>query len=1333
MSNRINDIENQFKEINEKLISQKDENPKEMLNSPLENINIFSRVFFLWVNRLLIKSHKKALNQDDIYQLQTKDKSQYNFEKFDKAYEDILKDEKIKNKMRATFFRIYKKEIAICIILYFINQSSYILLNLVFQKLLESFISPQRGESFLLILYPVLYFIGVSVLQSISKSNFNFYYSLLSVRITGAISMKIFQKTYCFPMQRNQFYKIGDILNMVQVDILQIVQYIQSLFQFALVFPFIGFSIYLCYDQIKEFIVVLVMSLCCFVTFVLCLILGKFYGSVQKKFMHLKDLRMRSLEEMMRGIKTIKYNSLETFFDQRIQQKREKELKQIRIQNFLVSINSFTSNISSVITILLITFLFGINSLGQLIMINNTYQILLAYLVFVPSQIQGIVVGFNSMKRVDNYLSESFVYQYQISDSDNNENISSDDFSIEINNGQFTWKNQIDVDKIQSSVKLSKRERLSLSSVEENTFQIRNLNLKIKKGVFFVFYGDLGSGKSSVLQAMLGEMEVYGGQESFQKMVKINGSISLCTQEPWVIQDTVKENILFGQQYDQSRYEQVLKVSCLDEDISYFVDGDSTNIGEKGETLSGGQRKRVNLARSIYREADIYILDDPLCALDIGVASFISKECIRGILKDKTRLVFTNNLVGMEQADRIFLVKEGEITQEGTYNQIRKIIAQEQNKIYDGEEEKKEIEQERRQSVNILQSSKKLKNFQIQSQNHTKKLIQTEDISQGYFKLEVFVEFIKNLGGFFFIFGILILIAGYILISYYSQIIVQEVKSDSTQEQQFKIMMLYCLYNAVKITSIFIYEIFIVFRMVSLSRYLHNSIVFSLLRASFTKFYNLITTGRLMNRLSKDIYEIDMLISKDIQTFISLVGTIVVCTITTMTLCNIKTISICIVYLFISALLTYYFVTAKRQVTRIEATSKSPILQYFSEIIRGIFYLRNCVKYANIKDNYKDYVDVDLRNQVALNGIQNWYEQITAVLCVIPLLSASFLVYFDMNMDANSCFIVVSQISTLCSTFIQFSNFYISYETHLVNFERCFRLKQNVLLENYETEEENHDKKNIQLNNSSIYQLNDDIEQASYASRQQLNYQQSIVFENASFQYRENLPNCLVNIDLTFQGSQKIGVVGRTGAGKTSITLALTKIIDLVQGNLLINGKPIQNYSLKELRDTISVVSQEPYIFEGSLKQNLDPYGTYSIEEINRVYESCGFSNCYSFQKGLDTQITLLGDNLSEGEKQLISIGRIILKKSKIIIVDEPTSHIDLHMEDHITKILNEYFKECMMITIAHKIKTIMDCDKILVLDHGKVQEFNNPQILLQDKHSLFSGIVNMINEKSIN
>ncbi|KAL4505155.1 hypothetical protein ABPG72_016222 [Tetrahymena utriculariae] len=1327
MSKNIKDIENQNQEINEKLISQAGQNSNEMLNKPLENINIFSRILFFW------KSHKKVLNQEDIYELQTKDKSQYNFEKFDKAYEQILKDPKIEIKMRATFFRIFKKEIIICVVLYFINQASYLLINLVFQQLIECFMSPQRGESFLLILYPILYFIGVNILQSVSRSNFNFYYSLLAVRITGAISMKIFQKTYCFPMQRNQFYKIGDILNMVQVDILQIVQYIQSLFQFALVFPFIGFSIYLCYDQLKEFIVVLVMSLCCFVTFVLSLIFGKFYGSVQKKFMHLKDLRMRSLEEMMRGIKTIKYNSLENFFDLRLQQKRERELKQLRIQQLLVSLNSFISNISSVLTVLLITFLFGINSLAELITITNTYSILLAYLVFVPSQIQGIVVGFNSMKRVDNYLSESFVYQFQILNSNNNDNFQNNDFSIEVNNGKFAWKNQIDIDKIQSSVKLSKREKLSLSSIEHNIFQIRNLNLKIKKGEFIVFYGELASGKSSILQAILGEMEVDGGQQSFQEMVKVNGSISLCTQDPWIIQDTVKENILFGQQYEQCRYEQVLKVSCLDEDISYFIDGDSTNIGEKGETLSGGQRKRINLARSIYRDADIYILDDPLSALDIGVATFISKECIGGMLKNKTRLIFTNNLVGMDKADRIFLVKDGDIVQEGRYNQIKKIIIQGQNKIYDEEKDKQDNEQERRQSVNILKSSKMLKNSLTKSQNHTKKLIQTEDISQGSFKLEVFVEFIKNLGGFIFIFGILILIAGYITISYYSQIIVQQVKTDSTKEQQFKIMMFYCLYKAVKITSIFIYEIFIVLRMVSLSRFLHNSIVFSLLRGSFTKFYNLITTGRLMNRLSKDIYEIDMLIPKDIQIFTNLLGTVVVSTVTTLALCNIKTISICIVYLFISVLFTYYFVTAKRQVTRIEATSKSPILQYFTEIIRGIFYLRNCVQYSDIKETYKDYVDIDLRNQVALNGIQNWYEQISAILSIIPLSCASYLVYFDMSMDASYCFVIVSTISSLCSTFIQFSNFYVSYETHLVNFERCFRLKQIVTLENYENKEENQNKQICQQQNPSIYQSKDDVEKISNISELQLNCQQSVVFKNASFQYRQNLPNCLTDIDLVFEANQKIGVVGRTGAGKTSITLALTKIIDLIKGDLLINEKNIQNYSLKELRNVISVVSQEPYIFEGSLKQNLDPYGSYSAQEINTVYESCGFSSCYSFSKGLDTQIALLGDNLSEGEKQLISIGRIILKKSKIIIVDEPTSQIDLQMEYHITKILNQCFKECLMITIAHKIKTIMDCDKILVLDHGKVQEFDKPSILLQDKHSLFSGIVNMINEKAIN
>ncbi|KAL4462575.1 hypothetical protein ABPG74_000405 [Tetrahymena malaccensis] len=1322
--------------INQPFIQKQKKTNLEDSNNPFKKINIFQRLLFFWVNPLLKKSHKQFLSQEDIFQLYKKDQSQYNFVKFEEVYEEVKNDPKVKNKIKTTFFRIFKKEIFIVVVLYFFSLMSQVLNSLSVKLILLSYASPDRGKSLTPLLPGILLQSGVYIFQSIVKSNYNFYYSQLTVRMTGALSLKIFQKTYQFPMQRNQFYKIGDILNMIQVDILQIVTYVQNLFTFIFVFPFVIFQFILCYDQIQNYLILLIMIIVCVVTLSVNLIFGRWYGSIQKKFMHEKDLRMRSLEEMMRGIKTIKYNNLEDFFDER---KREKEIKQLKLQNFLFSFTNFISNISADVNVFLITIIFGITSLSEFLMINSTYGGILGYLSVIPNSIQGIVVGQNSMKRIDNYLNESFIYQQSIDyQKDDLEQV---ELAIEIKDGNFSWQNSINIANIQSSVKLNKRERLSLSQNNQiNAFKIKNLNLKIKKGEYVVFYGDLGSGKSSILQAILGEMEVEGGEKIFQNIVKVSGSISLCTQEPWIIQDTVQENIVFGQSNDQLRYKTVLKVCCLEEDIAYFVDGDQTNIGEKGDTLSGGQRKRVNLARSIYKQADIYLLDDPLAALDIGVASFISRECFEGMLKNKTRVIFTNNLVGMSNADRIFIVKNGMIVDEGNYKYVRKIIQSQSDKAFDEEQDKIEEEKEREQSNAILKSNKKYRQ-ELPNNNYTKKLIQTEDIQQGYIKFEIFKQFIKDLGGYFFLSTLLIILAGFILSTLYAKLVMVDVKTDDDANTQYNIMMLYCLYDSLRLVSILFYEQFIIFRMVSLSRFLHKSIVYKLLRASFTKFYNLITSGRLINRLSKDIYEIDMQIPKDSATVLNNFASIIVSGVTAIILCNIKTMAIAIVYIFIAIFIAYYFITAKRQIVRIEATSKSPILQYFSEIIRGLQYVRNCVEYQNLKTKFQEYVDIDLRNQIALNGVQYWFECISNFLFMFPILVTLVIVYYQTDVSPNTAIMIAVQVTNLSVGFIIFSQGWISFETHFVNYERCLKLKQNIIAENYEAiaiEDKQQQIKSMPQNileDEAPISLDQNSSSISYQNLHQPNddYCQSIIFKNASFQYRNDIPSCLKNINIKFMRNEKIGIVGRTGAGKTSITLALTKVIDLVQGDVLINGRSIQTYSLKQLRETISVVSQEPYIFEGSLKLNLDPYGQYSKEEIFQTYNKCGFSSCYSFQKGLDTEISQLGDNLSEGEKQLISIGRIILKKSGIIIVDEPTSHIDAQMEEHVTNILNENFKNCLMITIAHKIKTIMNSDKILVLDHGEVQEFDNPNTLLQNKNSLFSGILNMIKNNTIN
>ncbi|EAR99949.2 ABC transporter family protein (macronuclear) [Tetrahymena thermophila SB210] len=1321
-----NDIEKQF---TQQLLNNVKVNIPE---NPFEKANIFSRAFFFWVYPLLKISQKRSLQQEDVFKLKDKDTSEFNFNKFNTIYENVKVDPKVVNKLRTAFFRTYKKEIFISVGLYFLYLLSSVVNMLAIQILLQAFKSDDRGK-----VGPLA--IGLSVMalvyftQSIIQSNYNFYYSVLTVRMTGALSMKIFQKTLLFPMQRNQFYKIGDILNMIQVDILQIVSYIQSLFTLIFSFIFLILSFYLCYATLNDFGIALTLFACVLVSFSFSLIFGKWYGSMQKKFMHEKDLRMRSLEEMIRGIKTIKYNGLETFFDERIKKLREKELKQLKKQRILANCNEFLQNFSCTFTIFTITFAFGISSFSEFLAIFSSFQLIQQFVQNVPLSVQGIVIGSNSMKRLDNYLTESFIYKLNSDTTEENNQVKQSGSSIFIQNGNFSWNNQLNINQIQNSVKLTKRERESISQKQSSSvFQLKNLNLNVKQGEFVVIYGELGSGKSSILQALLGEMEVQGGENSFQKMVQINGSISLCTQDPWILQDTVKENIIFGQSYDSIRYKQVLQVCSLEEDIAYFVDGDQTNIGEKGDTLSGGQRKRVNLARSIYKDSDIYLLDDPLSALDVGVATSIAQECFLGMLKGKTRVIFTSNLVGMNKADKIILIKNGEIVSEGNYNQIKKIIAKEGNKEAENDEDLEELE--RSQSKVLLKSNQKPK---FEEQNYTKKMIQTEDIQHGYIKLLVFKQFAKDLGGLLFSLVLFLMFIGLVTFFLLTKLIMQDVDDDAPKDKQFKVMMLYCLFDTLRVISIFIYETFVVLRMLSLSRFLHKSIVFNLLRASFTKFYNLITTGRLMNRLSKDIYEVDTIIPYDFNQLINQVGMVVVSGASTIIICQFKIASIAIVYFFIALLISYFFLTAKRQIVRIEATSKSPILQYFSEILRGLTYLRSCVKEELIRDTFQQYVNVDLRNQIALNGIQYWFESIASFLSMFPILISSALGYFDNSISSQTAMLMALQVSNLSISMIKLSQTWLECETRLVNYERCLKLKQNIVLEDYSNENgniENSLQISIQNNDNSenenkISQVGNQNSQLSHS----FNQEQSIIFQNASFQYRADLPNCLSNLNLSFTGNQKIGVVGRTGAGKTSVTLALTKVIDLISGDVIINGKSIKDYSLQELRNIISVVSQEPYIYEGTLKLNLDPYNQYTDKQINNVFQQCRFNSFSSFQKGLNTEISQLGDNLSEGEKQLISIARVILKKSKILIVDEPTSHIDANMEEFITNILYENFTNCLVITIAHKIKTIMSSDKILVLNHGKIQEYDSPQNLLKNKNSQFSEIIKIITKHKIN
>ncbi|EAR90721.2 ABC transporter C family protein (macronuclear) [Tetrahymena thermophila SB210] len=1318
-------------QMNEVLV---EEDKKDQNESPFEQMSFISRILFSWVNPLLKKSQKADLNQDDIFKLSKKDSSQVNFEKFNKIFEEVLNDPKITLKIRTTFYRMFKKEIAIVCLLYFLTLAGLLVNLLAIQLLLSAMNSDDRGQSISPLL-PGIFAQLVSILfQSIIRTNYNFYYSLLTIRMTGALSIKIFEKCYTYPILRNQYYKIGDILNFIQVDILQVVNYIQNIIILSFSFPLVAIAIMFVALGLQKIDIILIMLGCAIVYVIIAFVFGRFYGSIYNKFMHKKDLRMRSLEEMFRGIKTIKYNSMESYFNDRIKDKRVKEVQNLRNLNFLSTVNNLVTNSINVLYILIVSFLFGINTYENYLLITTSFTTVLVYIMAMPGAIQGIVVGKNSMKRIDHFLSESYVYahrkqiQYQNGYNINSNEDQTQQFSIVLDNANFEWKSSIDVSQLEKSVKLNKKERLSLSIASKN-FSVKNLNLKIKNGQFVVFCGDLGCGKSSILQGILGEMEVKGGQKAYEEMVQINGKVSLSTQEPWIIQGTVKENIIFGQEYNHLRYKQALQASCLEEDLTYFVDGDLTNIAEKGDSLSGGQRKRINLARAIYKDSDIYFLDDPLSALDIGVATFIARECFNGMLKSKTRVIFVNNLIGMENADIIYIIKDGEIVQQGKYQQIKNFL----NKDENPEQKEQEEANERKQSQVIFKSNVK-QNQQSSIEPLTKKLIQVEDIQSGTIKKEIYFEFIRTIGGYKFVLAFFILLSAMVGVSMLSTLTTSNMKNikDPTQKEkddQFKLIMYFCMYEFIKLIIIFAYESLFVFTMIYLSKFLHNTTVYKLLKASFTKFYNIVTTGRLMNRLSKDIYEIDIFIQQDLKTIMINIALLIV----SFTICcyigNIKVIPIVIVYLFIGIYLAFYFIKAKRQTVRIEATSKSPILNCLSEYIRGIFYLRNCIDYQSVKSKYQQAVDLDLSNQISVNGVQNWFECISSLISVFPLIVCGTIMYFDTSTDVNNATVISQNIQSASSFFINLAAIYIQVETHMVNYERCQKLKEGIVEEDYNA---NLNGSRISNNSqSSMVSQNSDIQEINNQSQRKNKVE--IQFKNACFIYRENLPNCLQDLNIKMENNQKIGIVGRTGAGKTSITLALTRIIDLVSGDLIINGKSIKQYSLQELRGIISVVSQESYIFEGTLKQNLDPYEKYSEQQILQVYQQCGFSVFSSFKKGLQTEIKQLGENLSEGEKQLVSIARILLRKNKIIIVDEPTSHIDEKMEQHITKILNENFKDCLMITIAHKIKTILESDKILVLDHGKVVEYDHPSVLLSNEKSQFSEILKLINKNRIN
>jgi ATP-binding cassette subfamily C (CFTR/MRP) protein 4 len=834
-------------------------------------------------------------------------------------------------------------------------------------------------------------------------------------------------------------------------------------------------------------------------------------------------------------------------------------------------------------------------------------------------------------------------------------------------------------------------------------YTLNDLNFDVGPQQLVAVVGRVGSGKTTLLHVILKEIQLLKGE------LDVKGTISYASQEPWIFSSSIRQNILFGQKMDVKKYNKVVQVCALEKDFVLFPYGDRTIVGERGVMLSGGQKARVSLARAIYKDADIYLLDDPLSAVDTHVGKQLFEDCISGYLKNKCTVLVTHQIQYLSNVDKIFVLKNGSVVAGGSYAEL-KSSGEDFVKLLNTVENDEEVAVDKtdqasangnRRSTGILKES----DLPVPVK---------EQRSVGTVSKKIYLEYFRFGGS--YVSASLMLLA-FILtqvgasgVDYFLTVWVnleQEAleKSDNsstTVELQTSFETntdnLLSAYSLIIIFLIVVASVrsvsFVRFCMKA-SKYLHNSMFAEIVRAPM-RFFNTNPSGRILNRFSRDVGIVDETLPTSLMDTIQVALNVIAIAIL-LSLVNPWIIIPTIVIFGIFYGYKTVFLSTSRNLKRIEGTARSPIFSHLAASLQGLSTIRA--------------FDAQEVLQMEFDNIQDCH---SSAFYMFMACSRTFAFWLDINCIIYIGLVIFSLLFMETETYGGNAGLAITQSISLTGMLQR-GIRQWSELENQMTSVERI------VEYTEVTSESDDGKKLLPKAWPE---EGRVEFFGVSMKYSVDGPHVLKKITLAAAPKEKIGIVGRTGAGKSSLISALFRLAHL-EGKILIDNVDTSEISLKDLRSKISVIPQEPILFSGTLRKNLDPFDEYSDSELWSALQEVELKDLLAeLPSGLSSRVSEGGSNFSVGEKQLLCLARAILRDNRILILDEATANVDVQTDELIQNTIRRKFQNCTVLIIAHRLHTVMDADKILVLDDGQVTEFNHPHLLLENTEGLFYSLV---------
>lgn len=1312
------------KYVSDKYIALGDEDAEEEL-SPYEQADLFSRVTFAWMTPLMRLGYSKYLTEKDLSPLPKTLKTEVTADSFDEAWQAQVESKNSPSFSLALAYAYGKPFLlggffkAIQDALQFTQPQ---LLRVLIQFVNDYYARPDEVPLSRGFTIAVAMFL-VSALQTAALHQYFQHAFETGMRIKSGLTAAIFRKALVLSNEDRAGKSTGDIVNLMSVD----TQRLQDLSQYGQTIWSGPFQIILCLISLHG---ILGNSMWAGVFVMVVMIpVNSFLASKQKGYqqrqMKNKDERTRLTSELFTNIKSIKLYGWEVPFTKRLSDVRtNKELNTLRDIGVLNAFVTFIWNSApfmvSCSTFALFVYMEDRPLTSDIVFPALSLFNLLGFpLAVIPNVISSLIEASVAVSRIKSFLTGEELQPDAVRRLPPAEE--EGETAVEINDATFLWHR-----KPQYKIALEK------------------VNFAARKGELSCVVGRVGSGKSSLLQAILGDLYKLNGD------VSVKGSVAYVAQVPWIMNATVKENILFGHKYEPEFYQETIRACALLDDFAILPKGDDTIVGEKGISLSGGQKARLSLARAVYARADVYLLDDPLSAVDEHVGRHIIDNVLgeEGLLSSKCIVLATNSIPVLSHASYITMVDNGSIVDCGPFNEViaskgpiqallnefgrkkksssSKGDASETATVVDETSENGDSltpgtrsasasmtdivtltagdkpplpRSRRRRSLRRASAA----SFAHPTADDEREEENKEHAEQGKVKWDVYLEYAKA-SNFYGVIAYLVLlvlsqglnVSGNVWLKHWS-----EVNTGSGSNPHVgRYLGIYAAFGIGACVIIVAQTlILMVYCAIHGAKLLHDRMLQSVIRAPMS-FFETTPLGRIINRFSNDVYRVDQVLARTFSMFFGNATKVMY----TLLVISVSTPAFLVIVLPLTALYLYYqryYLRTSRELKRLDSVSKSPIYAHFQETLGGISTVRAYDQSARFNYINSSRVDLNQRAYYPTISANRWLAvRLELIGGVIIFTSAALAVASlpSRALSAGAVGLALSYALQITQSLNWIVRMTVEVETNIVSVERILEYAE----------------------------LTPEAAPVVEGHRPPAHWPHdgAIAFKDYSTRYRPGLPLVLKNINLDIKPREKIGIVGRTGAGKSSLTLALFRIIEAADGEIDIDSVRTSAIGLADLRQKLSIIPQDSQVFEGTIRENIDPMNRYDDTELWRALELSHLKDHISeMEAGLESRITEGGSNLSVGQRQLMCLARALLNESNVLVLDEATAAVDVKTDQVIQQTIRSQFAQKTILTIAHRINTIMDSDRIVVLDNGHIAEFDSPQNLIANKNSHFRSL----------